>query len=127
MNCTEISVFKESNQISLSSFLESRNGTALEPQIRFEILRDLSNQSLKGKLSDQKLCTLLVLPDFPQSHSSWPEPVRLLYSTGCRSRLPSSLRRQLLPGSLAASRLTGCLLGTGHLEAFENPEEAIRS
>jgi len=114
MNGAEVSVFKESNQVSLSGFLKSRNGTALEPQICFEILCDFANQTLKGELSDQKLCALLVLPDFPQSHGSRPEPVGLLHSAGCRSRLPSSLRRQLLPGSLAASWLTRRLLSTGH-------------
>jgi len=118
MNCTEVSVFKESNQISLSSFLKSRDSTALESQICFEVLRDLSNQSLKRKLSNQKLCTFLILPDFPKSNSSWSEPVGLLHTAGCRSRLSSSLRCQLLPGSLAACRFTGCLLSTGHLEDY---------
>ncbi|KAL9329731.1 hypothetical protein ACSQ67_004734 [Phaseolus vulgaris] len=64
MNGTEVSIFKESNQVGLSGFLKSRNGTALESQIRFEVLCDFTNQTLKGEFSDQKLCALLVLPDF---------------------------------------------------------------
>nr|KYP67825.1 hypothetical protein KK1_024178 [Cajanus cajan] len=116
VNSAEVSVFEESNEVSLSGFLKRRNGAALEPQIRFEILCDFANETLKRKLSDEKLGALLVLPDLPESHRSRPEPVGLLHSAGGRSRFPGGLRGQLLPGSLAAGGLAGCLLGTRHLK-----------
>ena len=33
VDCTQIGVLKQTNQIRLSSFLKSKNGVALEPQI----------------------------------------------------------------------------------------------
>ncbi|RDX86243.1 hypothetical protein CR513_32450 [Mucuna pruriens] len=102
VNGAKVGVFEETHQVSLSGFLERRNGTALEPQIRFE------------------LRALLVLSDLPQSHRSRPEPVRLLHSAGRRSRLASGLRRQLLTWSLATGRFTGGLLCTRHLKFSRN-------
>jgi len=114
VNGTEICVLEESNQISLSSFLQGGYSTALEPQICFEILCDLTHETLEGKLTDQQLCALLILSDLPQRHRTWPESVRLLHATGRRSRFPGSLRGQLLSRSLASSGLASCLLGSCH-------------
>ena len=114
VNGTEISVFKESNQISLSSFLQRRHGTALEPKIGLEILCDLTNKTLERKFSDQKLRTLLILSDLPQGHCTWPETMRLLHTTGCRSRLPGSFCGQLLSRSLTSGGFASCLFGSCH-------------
>ncbi|GLU14969.1 hypothetical protein SLE2022_315020 [Rubroshorea leprosula] len=84
VNGTEIGILKEPHEIRLGSLLESNDCTALEPEIGLEILSDLSHKALERKLSDQELSTLLVLPDLSQSHSSRPETVRLLHSSGGR-------------------------------------------
>ncbi|PNX61597.1 hypothetical protein L195_g052542 [Trifolium pratense] len=63
MNSTKISIFKQTNKISFSSFLKCRNSTTLESQIGFEILSDFSNQSLEWKFPNEKLCALLILSD----------------------------------------------------------------
>lgn len=119
VNGTEIGVLEESNQISLSSFLQRGYSTALEPQICFEILCDLAHETLEGKLSDQQLGAFLILSDLPQRHRTWPESVRLLHTAGRRSRLPCSLCGQLLPRSLASSGLASCLLGSCHCRERE--------
>jgi len=85
MNSTKVGIFKQTNKISFSGFLKSRNSAALEPEIGFEILSDFSNQSLEWKLPDEKLSALLILTDLTKSDSSRTESVWLLHSSGGRS------------------------------------------
>ena len=55
MNGTQVSVLKESNEVSLGGLLQGSNSSALESQISLEILRDFSNEALEGELADQEL------------------------------------------------------------------------
>ena len=55
MNGTEIGIFKEGNQVCFSSFLKGKNSLALESDFLFELGRDLTDQSLEGKLSDEQV------------------------------------------------------------------------
>ena len=41
MDCTKICVFKQTNKIGLSSFLKSKDGMTLEPQIRLKMKTNL--------------------------------------------------------------------------------------
>ncbi|ESR38196.1 hypothetical protein CICLE_v10030158mg [Citrus x clementina] len=81
VNSTEIGVFKETHQISLGSFLKSRDGAAVEPQTDLKVLSDFPNEPLERKLPYHKLSALLVLPDLSQSHCSRPETVWFLHSS----------------------------------------------
>ena len=110
----EVSVLEETNQISLAGLLKSHDGRALESQISLEILSDLTDQTLEGKLADQKLGGLLVSPDLTESHGTRSVPVWLLHTPSGRSGLPSSFGSQLLPGSFTSSGFTCGLLGTSH-------------
>jgi len=110
----QVGVLEEPDEVSLTGLLESSNSCRLESEISFEILSDFPHETLEGQLPDEKLGGLLVSSDLPESHSSWPVSVRLLHSSGGRSRLPGSLGGQLLPRSLSSGRLTSSLLGTGH-------------
>ena len=110
----QVGVLEESNQVGLASFLKGHDSRALETQVSLEILSDLTDESLEGKLADQKLSALLVTPDLTQSHGTGPVTVGLLDSAGCGSALPGCLGSELLPRSLASGRLTGSLLGSGH-------------
>ncbi|RYQ85477.1 hypothetical protein Ahy_B10g105048 [Arachis hypogaea] len=56
---TEVSVLKETDEVSLRGFLESGDGAALKPEIGLEILRNLTNEALERKFADQKLSALL--------------------------------------------------------------------
>ena len=57
-----------------------------EDESYLEILSDLTNEPLEGKLPDQKLGGFLITPDFTKGDSSRPEPVRLFDTSGGRLR-----------------------------------------
>ena len=114
MDGAEIGVFEEANEVSLGGFLEGQDSRALEAEIGLEVLRDLSHEALEGKLTDQELRALLILPDLSQGHSAWAEAMGLLHAACSRGGFTSSLCGQLLAGGLPACRLASCLLGPGH-------------
>ncbi|PKA61531.1 L-ascorbate peroxidase [Apostasia shenzhenica] len=115
MDRAEVGILEQSYEIGLGSLLESGDGGALETKIGLEILSDLTHEPLERKLADQKLGALLILTDLPQRNSPRPKPMGLLDAAGSRSRLASSLRRQLLPRSLPSGRFSRCLLRSRHL------------
>ena len=49
---SQVGVLKETDEVSLSSLLESENSAGLESEISLEVLSDFSDESLEGKLSD---------------------------------------------------------------------------
>ena len=79
-------------------YLESTNGSGLEPQVSLEVLSDLPDEPLEGQLADEQLGRLLVTPDLTQSDCTRPVPMWLLHSSGGGGRLPGGLGGQLLPG-----------------------------
>ena len=113
----EVSVLKQTNQISLAGLLKGHDGRALESQIGLEILSDLTDQTLEGELADQKLGGLLVSPDLTESHGTRSVPVRLLHTPGGGSRFASSLGSQLLPRGFSSGGFTCGLLGTSHSDS----------
>jgi histone H3 len=116
VNGAQVSVFKETDQVSLTSFLEGTNGGALEPEISFEVLSNFSHKTLEGQLADQQLGRFLVTTNFTKSHSTGTITMGLLYSSSGRGRFTGSLGGQLFPGSLSSGRFTSSLLCTGHVE-----------
>ena len=44
-------------------YLESTNGSGLEPQVSLEVLSDLADQTLEGELANEQLCGLLIPED----------------------------------------------------------------
>merc|ERR1719309_190358 len=114
VNGAQIGVLEQTDQVGLTSLLQSPNGGTLEPEICLEILGNLPHQPLEGQLPDEKLGGLLVTPDLPESDRARPVSVGLLDAPGGRGRLPGRLGSQLLTGCLASGRLTGGLLGTSH-------------
>jgi len=55
VNGAEVGVFKETNEVSFRSLLESHDSGRLESKVGLEVLGDFSDQSLEWELSDQKL------------------------------------------------------------------------
>ena len=51
----EIGVLKKPHKVCLASLLKSHHGGALEAQISFEVLGNLTNQPLEWQLADQQL------------------------------------------------------------------------
>jgi hypothetical protein len=66
----EIGVFKEGDEVSLNGLLKSTNGGGLESEIGFEVLGNLTNQTLERQLSDQELRGFLVTTDLTESDGS---------------------------------------------------------
>ena len=116
MNGTQVSVLKESNKVGLSSFLEGKNSRSLEAEIRLEVLGNLTNKTLEGKLSDEEVSTLLVTTDLTKGDSSRAVTMGLLDSSGSRGRLTGSLGCQLLTRGFSSSGFTSGLLSTSHWE-----------
>ena len=120
VDCAQVGVLEESNQVGLAGLLQSHDGAGLEPQVSLEVLGNFPDQTLEGKLADEELGRLLVSPDLTESDCAGPVPVGLLHSAGGGSALASGLGGQLLPRGLASGRLTGGLLGTSHFDEDMN-------
>jgi len=114
VNGAQIGVLEKTNQVRLRRFLQGSDSRGLEPQIGLKILCDLPDETLEREFADKKLRRLLVPSDFSEGDGAWPVAMRFLDTSGRRSALPGSFGGQLLPGSLASSRLTGRLLCTSH-------------
>ena len=114
MNGTQVGILKQTNEVSLGSFLESHDSRGLEAEISLEILSNFTHQALERQFPDQKFGALLITPDLTESHGSRPVTVGLLDTSSGWSRLASCLRGKLLAGRLAAGRLASRLLGTSH-------------
>jgi len=81
VNGTQVSVFKQADQVTFASFLEGHDCGALESEIGLEVLGNFSHESLERQLSDQQLSGLLVSSDLSQGNGSWSVSVRLLHTT----------------------------------------------
>jgi len=119
MDGAQVGVLKERDKVSLNGLLESADGGGLEAQVGLEVLGDLTNETLEGKLADQELGRLLVATDLTESDGTRLIPVGLLDTTRLSDGdvlagvLGSELGK-LLTRSLATSGLAGSLLGTSH-------------
>jgi hypothetical protein len=120
----QVRVLKETNEVSLGSFLEREHGRALETQVRLEVLRDFTHKTLERKLANEELGRLLVATDLTERDRTRAVTVRLLDAASGGRTLTSGLGGELLARSLAAGRLTSGLLGTGH-GGWENWELVV--
>ena len=123
---------EESDEVSLSSLLQSQHGAGLEPQVRLEVLGNLTDQPLERQLADEQLRRLLVLANLAQSDRAGPVAVGLLDATGGRRGFASSLRRQLLARSLRAEQKpstcsNGCSVHGDRLRKAPVPRCSLRA
>ena len=115
MDGAEVGVLEEGDEVGLGGFLEGEHGGALEPEFLLELVGDLADESLEGKLSDEEVSGLLVLPDFPEGNRSGFEAVGLLDAGGHGRGLPGDLLGdELLPRHLLGSRFPSGLLSSSH-------------
>ena len=119
MDGTQVGVLKQTNQISLTGFLESHDSRALESQVSLEVLGNFSHQTLEWQLADEKLSALLVSSDLTESNCSWPVSVGFLNSSSGWGRFSGSLGGQLFSGSLSSSGFSCGLLGTSHVDSSD--------
>lgn len=127
VNGAHVGVFKETDDISLSSLLQSKDGGALKANAtvgdRVELLCDFAHEALKRQLADQELARLLILANFLESLAVRPDAsfagsLRLGQLGGTLSWEPHvGFLASLAPNCL---RATGCgLFGAGHDDAGE--------
>jgi len=118
VDSTEVGVLKEINEVGFSGFLECGKSWSLISHISIKVGRNLPHETLKGKLSDEKLCALLVATDLPKSNSSRFKVMRFLDTRrgGLAWSLcgnPSSWSN-LFTRSLATCRLASTLFCASH-------------
>jgi len=111
----QVGIFEQSYEVSFTGLLKSSNCSTLESEIGFEVLSDLTDQSLEGEFSDEQFCALLISSDFPQSDCSRPVSMGLFDSSSGWGTFPGCLGCQLFPWGFSSGGFTGGLLGTGHL------------
>ena len=99
----QVGVFKQTNKVSLASFLKSHHSGALETQIGLKILSDFSHKTLEGQLADEQLGGFLVTTDLTKSDCTRPVTMRFLDSTGGGSALTSCLCGELFSWSFSSS------------------------
>ena len=117
---TQVGVLEQSDEVGLASLLEGHDRGTLESQVSLEVLSDLTDQSLEGKLPQQELGRFLVSTDFSEGYCSRPVSVRFLHTSGGGSTLTGGFGCQLLSGSFSSSGFTGGLLGTGYTSVAPN-------
>jgi len=86
---SQIGVLEQTNQVGLSSLLESQDSRALETEIGLEVLGNLTDETLEGELADQELGRLLVLSDLTESDGTGSVTMGLLDTTGSGGGLAS--------------------------------------
>jgi hypothetical protein len=72
MDGAQVGVLEQRSEVGLRGLLQCHDGVGLEAEIRLEVLGDLTDQALEGKLADEELGALLVLADFAQGNSAGP-------------------------------------------------------
>jgi hypothetical protein len=112
----KVGILEQTNQVSLSSFLEGQNGGSLETKIGLEVLGNLTDKSLERELADEQVGGLLVATDLTESDGSRTVSVGLLDSSSGRGTLTSGLGGELLTRSLSSGGLACGLLGAGHFD-----------
>ena len=91
MDGAQVGVLEEGDEVSLNGLLESTDGGRLEAEIRLEVLGNLTNETLEGELSDEKLGGLLVTTDLSESDGTRLITMWLLDTTSRWVRLAGSL------------------------------------
>jgi hypothetical protein len=102
---TEVGIFEEIKEVSLSSLLDSEDSGGLESDVLVELRGDTADESLEGELSDEVLGGVLKTSELTESNSSGSESAGLIDSTTTSNE--ASDLWQLLSDMLSGSHATG--------------------
>lgn len=105
MDGAQVRILEERDEVGLDGLLESADSAALEAEVALEVLGNLTDETLEGKLADQELGRLLVATDLTESDGTGLIAMGLLDTTGRGGRLAGGLGSELLTRSLTASGL----------------------
>ncbi|KAH9845795.1 histone H3 [Teratosphaeria destructans] len=67
----QVGVFEERDEVCLDGLLQGTDGRALEAEVALEVLGDLTDETLEGKLADEELGRLLVATDLTESDGTY--------------------------------------------------------
>ena len=71
MEGAQVGVLEELNEMHLGSLLKREQRRRLKSHVLFHFLRNLANESLERRFSNEQVGRSLVPADLPQSHRSW--------------------------------------------------------
>jgi len=96
VNSAQVGILKQADQISFRGFLKGEDSRSLETQITLEILRNLTDQSLEGKLADEQIGGLLVATNLAEGDGTRAVAMGLFDTSRSWSRLAGRFRGELL-------------------------------
>jgi hypothetical protein len=67
MDSAQVGVFKNTNMVCLRCLLKCHDSRGLEAEVSLEVLGNLSDKALEGKLVDEEFSGLLVVANFTMS------------------------------------------------------------
>ena len=76
----QVGVFEQANEVGFTCLLQCKYGRTLETQVRLEVLRNFSHQTLKGSPRITSPWTSGIY-EFAKRDSSWPVAMSLLHTT----------------------------------------------
>ncbi len=126
MNSAKIGILEKTDKVGLRSLLKGHDCGALEAKIGLEILSDLTDETLEGKLADEEIRRLLELADFTKSDGSGPVAMGLLDASWRRGAdlraalVASCLRGALPPVDLRAVCLVRAIVVDEVAQRFES-------
>ena len=111
----EVSVFEETDHVSLRGLLEGEDSGGLETELVSVLRSDLTDESLEVELSNEELGGFLETSDLTESDGAGSETVRFLDAvSGGLGLLGGGLVSDVLSGVLGAGVLASGLLGACH-------------
>jgi len=114
MNCTQVRVSEETNEVRFAAFLQSQYCRTLKSYVGLEILSNLAYETLKREPTNEQVGTFLVAANLTEGDGARAVPVRFFDASRCRRRLSGRFGGQLLAWGLPARTLAGSLLRARH-------------
>ena len=71
MDAAQVSIFKDTNEVSFGGLLEGKKGLSLESEVVIDISYYFSHKSLEWSSWKKEACALLISFDLSESNSSW--------------------------------------------------------
>jgi len=118
VDSAQVSIFEQADEVCFGSLLKRHYGGALESKIAFEILSNLTNETLEWEFANKKIRAFLELADFSKSDGSGTIAMWLHDSNEWGCGTTSGNSRQLAR-CFATGGFTSSLFGTSHSEVVE--------
>jgi len=94
MDGAQVRVLKKTNEVGLGRLLKGEDGRGLEAKIGLEVLGNLTDKALEGRLTNEQLGRLLIFPNLTEGDGSGTVAMGLLHTSGGGCRLTGSLERE---------------------------------